>query len=284
MFKVILTTISATLVIIFFVASFFLNSILGLFNLATIPLSLLPEFHQSKQIIQNLKTNKTKLKSNNKALITSNKKLTTNQAKLKTNNKVLTINNTKLKNSYTALNISNLAHKNKIDTIKKRHKIKDLNSSKRFAERSGKKITSSAIAAGTIGTAGVIFTVAGLEVYDYCEDKQELLKDENILFDTSKKFDYETCLDEATKDSEKIITLIKESSSEAIKSSWNGTKDFSQEQWKIVKKESDDIWQKTNNFNKKQWRNIEISAGYIWRQTSYSVKKYWQSFKDEYDF
>lgn len=270
MFKIILTTISATIVIIFFVASFFLNSILGLFNLATIPLSLLPEFHQSKQIIQNLKTNKTKLKNNNKVLKTSNKKLT--------------INNTKLKNSYTALNISSLVHKNKIDTIKKRHKIKDLNASKRFAERSGKKITSSAIAAGTIGTAGVIFTIAGLEVYDYCEDKRELLKDENILFDTNKKFDYKTCLDEATKDSKKIIILIKESSSEAIKSSWNETKDISQEQWQLFKKEFDDILQKTKGFNKEQWQNIKINADYMWRQINYSVKKFWQLFKNKYDF
>ena len=196
MFKVILTTISATAVIIFFVASFFLNSILGLFNLATIPLSLLPEFHQSKQIIKNLKA-------------------------------------------------SNSVHRNKIDTIKKRHKTKNLNASKRFSQRSSKKIALSAITAGTIGTVGVVFTVAGLEVYDYCEDKQELLKDENILFDTNKKFNYKTCLDEATKDSKKIITLVKE----PIKNAWNETKDFSQKQWQEVVEEFDNIWKKTKDFS-----------------------------------
>ena len=165
MFKIILTTISATAVIIFFVASFFLNSILGLFNLATIPLSLLPEFYQSKQIIKNLKADKVKLKNNNKAL-----------------------------------KATNSARGKKINAIKERHKIKDLNAPKKFAKRFGKKITSSAFAAGTIGTVGVIITVAGLEVYDYCEDKGELLKDENILFDTNKKFDYNKCYNEVEKE------------------------------------------------------------------------------------
>ena len=249
MFKVILTTISATAVIIFFVASFFLNSILGLFNLATIPLSLLPEFYQSKQIVKNLKADKVKLKNNNKAL-----------------------------------KATNSAHRKKINAIKERHKIKDSNAPKKFAKRSGKKITSSAFAAATIGTVGVIFTVAGLEVHDYCEDKQELLKDENILFDTNKKFDYKICLDEATKDSEKIITLIKESSSEAIKNSWSKTKYISQKQWQQVKEESDYIWQKAKGFNKEQWQNIKTNVDYIWQQTNYSMKEYWQSFKNKYDF
>lgn len=256
MFKIILATISATVVIIFFVLSIFFNGILGLFNLATIPLNLLPEFHQSKQIITELTTKNKKLNSDNKGY--------------------------KQKNS--RLKKSNKAYSNKINTIKARHQTKNLNISKKFVERTGKKITSSAIAAGTIGTVGVVFTLAGLEAYYYCEDKQELFNDENILFDINKKFDYEACLNEARKDSEKIVTLVKESLSKEVNNAWDRTKSFSQEQWQKVIEESNNVWQKTRGFSKDQWQNIKINADYIWRQTNYGVKEYLEFLKNKYKY
>lgn len=219
--KTILTTVSATIVIVFFTVSIFLNTILGLFNLAAISLESLTKFHG-----------------------------------LQHTNKELNSKNTKLTNS-------NKMQTKKINTIKKRHKAKSLNTSKRFAVRSGKKIASSAIAAGTIGTAGVILIVAGLEVSDYCEDKEELLNDKNILFDTNEKFDSGTCLKEAKRDSEEIIISVKKSSSELVENSWEDTKNFTTYQWQEVTKKSDKALQEIKGFSKEQWQNIEISTDYI---------------------
>lgn len=202
MFKTILTTISATIIIIVFVVSISLNGILNIFGLAAISLGQLNKFHQLAQKVKILKKNNTKYKQKNHQLKTSNK-----------------------------------THKQKINAIKNRHQTKSLNISKKFAKRSGKKIALSAAAAATIGTAGVVSAVALLEGYDYCDDKRELLNDENILFDTNKEFNSSECLQSAKNDSEKIIHDY-----------WQSTKDFGQDKWNAIKEISNDIWQKIDWF------------------------------------
>jgi len=217
MFKIILTTIGTTIAVTIFTMSIFINSILNTFGLATVSLEKLVSFQQSKQVIQQLKTKNEKHKQKNKQIQADNTK-----------------------------------YKSKIDAIKKRHKSKKLNISRKFVERSGKKITSSAISAATIGTAGVVLTVAGLEVYDYCEDKAVLLNDENILFDTNEEFDYARCLKNAQEDSAKIITLIQETAPEMVVSAWEDTKVSS----KKVANEFDNMWREIKGFGKDKWSTV----------------------------
>jgi len=238
MFKVILTTISVTTIIIVFSASIFLNGILNIFGLAKISLESLNSFHQSAQTIKQLKTKNAKLKNANTKYKQKNNKLKTN----------------------------NTAHKQKINTIKGRHQAKNLNISKKFVKRSSNKIASSAVAAATIGTAGVVLTVAGLEIYDYCNDKRELLNDENILFDTNKEFNYKECLQNAKNDSAKIITLVQKSVPKIVGNAWQETKNFSQDKWDETKEISDDVWQTTNRYSQYQWDNIKTSTNDLWNQ------------------
>jgi hypothetical protein len=223
MFRVILTTISATIIIIVFSASIFLNGILNIFGLAKISLESLNSFHQSTQTIKQLKTKNAKLKNAN----------------------------TKYKQKNNKLNTNNTAHKQKINTIKDRHQAKNLNISKKFVKRSSNKIASSAVAAATIGTAGVVLTIAGLEIYDYCDDKRELLNDENILFDTNKEFNYTECLQSAKDDSAKIITLMQKSAPKTVYKAWQETKNFSQDKWSNIKTGTNDLWNQRENIN--QW-------------------------------
>jgi hypothetical protein len=116
-------------------------------------------------------------------------------------------------------------------TMKARHKNKKANASKKFLKKAGKRVTSSAVAAATLGTAAVTVIVIGLEVEDYCEDKKELLAEENILFGSDETFDYKKCLSDAEKESEKILTEVKDSVSNSVQESWESTSNYTQEQW-----------------------------------------------------
>ncbi|MBL4900527.1 MAG: hypothetical protein JKX76_13000 [Colwellia sp.] len=103
-----------------------------------------------------------------------------------------------------------------------RNKAKSANVSKRFIKRSGKKVAVTAISAATIGTVAVIGTLTYLEISQYCEDKQQLNEEANILFDTDKQFDINACLEQGKQDSAHFANeawqSIKETSSDIINS------------------------------------------------------------------
>lgn len=62
--KTILLTFSATLAAVIFAASVFLNSILGLFGFASIPINKLQSLNNTHQIVEKIKTRHTKRKLN----------------------------------------------------------------------------------------------------------------------------------------------------------------------------------------------------------------------------
>ena len=126
--------------------------------------------------------------------------------------------------------------------MKKRHKTKKLGVSKKYVKRSSKKIASSAVAAATIGTAGVVITIAGLEVYDYCEDKEELNEDENILYSKNEEFNYSECLTATSEDSKKIIYSVKEAVPKLVGEAWEDTKNISSDTWESTKEMSAVAW------------------------------------------
>jgi hypothetical protein len=106
---------------------------------------------------------------------------------------------------YAALpieSLKNLTHSKKIvQKMQSRNKVKSANVSKRFIKRSGKKVAITAVSAATIGTVAVIGTLTYLEVSQYCDDKQALNEEANILFDTENLFDMNACLEQGKKDS-----------------------------------------------------------------------------------
>ncbi|WP_321323988.1 hypothetical protein [Thiomicrorhabdus sp.] len=129
-----------------------------------------------------------------------------------------------------------------VENMKKRHAEKKLAVSKKYVKRSSQKIASSAVAAATIGTAGVVVTIAGLEVYEYCEDKKELQEDENILFNKKEEFNFNECLIAANEDSKEIVTSVKKAVPEIVDQAWEDTKGFSSETWETTKAMSASVW------------------------------------------
>lgn len=119
--------------------------------------------------------------------------------------------------------LKGLTHSKKIvQKMQQRHKVKSANVSKRFIKRSGKKVAVTAVSAATIGTVAVIGTLTYLEVSQYCEDKQVLNEDANILFSTDTQFDMNACLEQGKQDSAHFANeawqSIKETSLEVLDS------------------------------------------------------------------
>jgi hypothetical protein len=119
--------------------------------------------------------------------------------------------------------LKSLTHSKKIvQKMQHRNKAKSANVSKRFIKRSGKKVAVTAVSAATIGTVAVIGTLTYLEISQYCEDKQALNEEANILFDIDKEFDMSACLEQGKQDSAHFAheawQSIKESSSEVLDS------------------------------------------------------------------
>tara|TARA_R110002095_G_scaffold182303_2_gene159564 strand:+ start:5274 stop:5873 length:600 start_codon:yes stop_codon:yes gene_type:complete len=121
------------------------------------------------------------------------------------------------------------------ERMKKRHAQKKIKTTKRFAARSGKRVASTALAAATIGTVAVVATMTYLEVSNYCEDKQDLQQDANILYGTDVEFDLDQCVKEGEEDSKRILSEVKEQSIETASSAFDNTIQYSAEKWAAIK-------------------------------------------------
>lgn len=121
------------------------------------------------------------------------------------------------------------------ERMKKRHAQKKIKTTKRFAARSGKRVASTALAAATIGTVAVVATMTYLEVSNYCEDKQDLQQDANILYGTDVEFDLDQCVKEGEEDSKRILFEVKEHSIETASSAFDNTIQYSAEKWAAIK-------------------------------------------------
>lgn len=107
-----------------------------------------------------------------------------------------------------------------VDKLKANHKTKKNRVTKKFAKRTGKKVGATAVSAATIGTVAVVGTLTYIELNEYCEEKGELLKEENILFNKSDVFNFSQCMEEAKQDSTQIAeeawSMVKKSGSEVL--------------------------------------------------------------------
>ncbi len=157
----------------------------------------------------------------------------------------------------SVVTLNNLKESKKIvNKIRARNKAKKIEISKKFVKRTSKKVASSAVSAATIGTAAVVITVAGLEVYDYCDEKREIQEESNILFNEKKEFNYNECLTEASKDSTKIIASVKKAIPGIASKTWESTKNISNETWESTKKIGSETWNSTSEASEKLWNSL----------------------------
>jgi len=122
-----------------------------------------------------------------------------------------------------------------VQKMKVRHSQRKANVAKKVAKKSSRRVASATLAAVTIGAVAVAVTVAGLEVYDYCEEKSEYQEDANILYGTSTKFDFKQCIKEGKEDSKAILDEVKNLTSTAVQGAMNSTVKYSSEKWNAIK-------------------------------------------------
>ncbi|MFT6624499.1 MAG: putative small secreted protein [Cycloclasticus sp.] len=139
------------------------------------------------------------------------------------------------------------------ERMKKRHVQKKIKTTKRFATRSGKRVASTALAAATIGTVAVVATMTYLEVSNYCEDKQDLQQDANILYGTDVEFDLDQCVKEGEEDSKRILSEVKEQSIETASNAFDNTVQYSAEKWAAIKTASMQALQESGDGASELW-------------------------------
>lgn len=153
--------------------------------------------------------------------------------------------------------VDDLARSNKIvETMQKRNELKRKNASNKFIKKSSKRISSSVLAASTIGTVAVVLVVSSLEVIDYCDEKRELLAEQDLLFDTNSEFDYQICLKEAGADSGRVAEEIKNSASSSVQEAWGDAKDYSDKKWNEITNSLDSMYDSTSTSTRNFWDSM----------------------------
>ena len=130
-----------------------------------------------------------------------------------------------------------------VEKMKKRHAQKKLDVSRKLAKGSAKRVASTALAAATVGTVGVAVTMASFEVAKYCEEKEELQDDANILYETNVAFDFDRCIEEGKKDSKRMLEGLKNSSVEAVADAFDESARYSSETWAAIRAASVEAFQ-----------------------------------------
>lgn len=149
-----------------------------------------------------------------------------------------------------------------VKKMKKRHKAKKVRVTKRFVKRSSKRALAGASAAVVPG-AGVLAVAAvmvGIEGADYCDERKALQEDEDILFNTKTDFDLDQCIEEAQADAEVIMADVKESSSEAVSSVYDGIAGYSADKWESLK-----------SFGSESTQSLGETASRIWNSADKAV-------------
>lgn len=140
-----------------------------------------------------------------------------------------------------------------VNRMVNRHKSKKVKVTKRFAKKASGRVASTALAAATIGTIAVVVTMTALEVEDYCEEKQELQEDENLLNGTQVEFDYKQCYEAGIEDTKFIYNELKNSSVKALSTAFNSTAQYSSTKWNAIKEAGMEAMQSSGTAASNLW-------------------------------
>lgn len=122
-----------------------------------------------------------------------------------------------------------------VEQMRSRHQQKKLQLTKRLSTKASRRVASTALAAATIGTVAVAMTVTSLEIADYCEQKEALQEDENILYGSAIEFDLEQCFEEGAEESKAILSELQRSSVSAVADAFAAASDYSAAIWLAIK-------------------------------------------------
>ncbi|MGB5198417.1 MAG: hypothetical protein WBN68_11080 [Sedimenticolaceae bacterium] len=144
-----------------------------------------------------------------------------------------------------------------VEKMKQRHLRKKARVSKRFVKRSGKRVASAALAAATVGTVAVAVAMTSMEISDYCEEKETLQKDANLLYGTDVAFDLETCIEESQDDANAILSEATDTVMQTVEDAFDKTGEYSREAWANVKRATGDALDSTSGALSDIWESAK---------------------------
>ena len=144
-----------------------------------------------------------------------------------------------------------------VEKMKQRHLRKKARVSKRFAKRSGKRVASAALAAATVGTVAVAVAMTSIEISDYCEEKEALQKDADLLYGTNAAFDLETCIEESQDDAKAILREATDTVTQTVGDAFDTTGEYSREAWANVKRATGDALDSTSKALSEIWESAK---------------------------
>jgi hypothetical protein len=149
-----------------------------------------------------------------------------------------------------------------VEKMKKKNTDRKHTSSKRLATRTAKRITSTVLAAATIGPVAVAVAMISFEVADYCDEKRWLHEDDGILAGKETPFEVNQCLDAGKKEMKEILTSLINSSQKTIADVFKNIKHYNDQKWDAVKKETMEALQ-----------SLGAGASRLWESTISMVNK-----------
>jgi hypothetical protein len=139
------------------------------------------------------------------------------------------------------LTTTTVAHLHKLEAsnailnrLRDRNKLAKEQLKKQYLAKLGKKISSSTIAAATIGTAAVAASTVYFAASEYCERQEELLALENELESKTDAFDQEKCLDLAKNDAAELLATARAPNLADLEEMKEEIISFSSENWKLL--------------------------------------------------
>jgi hypothetical protein len=102
-----------------------------------------------------------------------------------------------------------------VDALRQRNAQERAELDREFAQRAARHVASTTIAAATVGPPAVAMATMTVEAGRYCERKEALVRDADLLLGTTTAFDRERCFEDAKRESVAILDEVKRTASKA---------------------------------------------------------------------
>lgn len=148
-----------------------------------------------------------------------------------------------------------------VETMKDRNADKKHKSPRKFAQKAGKKLSTTAVAAATVGTVAVVGVTTFFLAEEYCDEKEELNEETNLLYGTNEAFNRKACLTAAEQDVKVVWDDVKEGATGAVKTAIDETSEYSSEKWAAVKEATAAALRKANESTGETWTDMKSWFG-----------------------
>jgi hypothetical protein len=119
--------------------------------------------------------------------------------------------------------------------LKERNARRQAEVSEKFVQQAGQRVASTSVAAATVGPVAVAMATVSIEAERYCDERQALQQQADLLNGTETAFDRERCFEEAKRDMQAILEELRRTGSKALSEALEASARFSEETWARIR-------------------------------------------------